>query len=658
MAMDEDWVQWIDEYSGRGDAKGYIDGKIITANAAMDTAKENLTESTSTMNGLIQDLQTTQNTLLSQGAIPDWDVTNATFDASTLTNENAPDDPNLRDIYPDPHTDPLEVDDWTLPSGVGDLPDPLNLDQVDTSSLDNIEYPDTTSLDNLTEPDVTDLAKITDVDKSPLDIEPPDSSQIDNFPDVAMTFSPSDYVGSLVDYLSSEVRGFLSSIDPDDYKVNVESNVALDGNTGAITIVDPNIETSIYDKAISRMATEEAAAIDQANSSIQARGFSLPPGALNAILSDIQAKNAIAQEDLNNDIITTRITLEQKRTEYELTKAGQVTEAQYKHDSIRVEYEKLNADYLRALAEVRAVYIESGVKLETLLVGIHTQEQTLLFETDKEDVASILRVYDSKVETYKSLMEAFKIESELAVARIKVDTDYNQALLDIYLGKMEGSKMDADLAISKVNADGDVSKIQMELATTKITADTDYNKSLLEIFLGELEGAKTSIAVEQAKLEGKKTNAEIGEMIIKSEIEVLVSQNERLATLANVYESDVKAYAAKMDGLETAQTLDLTRYDIESKGKITEIKAAIDKATLSVESAVKVAALQIEAIKGDAAVAASIISSALNSTNMSASFGYDGGAKVSNSKGKTESVGYGYSYSGACEDVSNPTDKQ
>lgn len=569
-AGENEYLDFLNAYSGKDDAKTYVDNKILFSNKQVTTVQQALADTVGETNALVNDAQQQQQAILTRSEIPEYDIEDPTFNADSLTNEKAPEDPALGDKFADPDVAPLVVEEWDT-GAAGEMPDSLNLAAIDTSALGNLV--------------------------------PPSSAQVDAFPDVAMAFTPAGYVSGLMDFLTREIESALGGLGSN-YSVNAESNVALDGNTGSISLVDPVVEQAIYDKAKSRMDVAMSEAVEQAEIDIQARGFSLPPGALSAALSSIQAKHANAQADLGNDIIVSRVGMEQKRTEYELTKAEQVTAAQFKHDDIVIEYEKINAAYLKTLAETKAVYLDSGTKLENVLADIHRQEETLLFETDKENVASILKVYDSKVEAYKSLMEAFRIESETAATHIKADTDYNQSLLDI--------------------------------------------------FLGEIEAAKGGVEVERVKVDGKKINAEIANMEVMSEIAVISAENSRLAALAGVYESTVRSYAAKMDGLKTAETLDLMRYDVESKGKAVEIGAAIDKAALSVESVVKVTSLQIEALKSQASLSASIISSALNSMNTSASFDWGGSLRGGFSSSKGEGVSYGYSYSGACEDVENP----
>ncbi|MEA2000253.1 MAG: hypothetical protein U9N61_13145 [Euryarchaeota archaeon] len=735
--MSSEYEDFLAKYAGRDKAAEYIDGKITTANKSIGNAENRLAILNNQTSGLVQKID---EGLQEFNALPDWNIDDPEFDKNSLLNEKVPEDPLLRDLYPDPHVNPLDVDEWNLPSGIGDMPDDPEFKDVDTRGLDsnNLSQVDTTPLDALAPADKTDLAKITNVDTSGLDssnlsqvdttpleaLEPadrtdldkitdvdtsgldavdrPDTSGLSVIPDIAMTFTPVEYTSELGAFLSSEIQALLAALENLENPVTVSSHVDLVGNTQEIAIVDDAIEEAVYDKAKTRLERERDRNIDQINATVQARGFGLPPGALSSLISDVQAKHSDAIEDLNNDIIATRVGLEQKRTEYELTKAGQITDAQYKHDTILLEYEKLNTDYIAALAEVKAKYIDSGVKLETMLIELHKNEEALRLEADKEDVEAALKIYNSKVESGKILMEIFKIDVDTVATKIKADTDYNQALLEIFKGKLEGSGIEADVAKSQVNADLDIRRADTELAVTQVKTDLDYNQAMLEIFKGKLEGsgietevaktrvnadldirkadtelavtqvktdleynqaelakflggidaAKGGVDVERLKLEGKKTNADITNMEIMSQISVIEAENTRLTALANVYESDVRAYAAKMDGLKTAETLDLTRYESETKGKSTEITAEVQKATASVDAAIKAASLQIEALKSEATMAASIISSSLNSTNMSASYGY--GGNLNGGFSNSQSIGYGYSYSGACEDVDNP----
>ena len=561
-----EYINFLDAYTGRDDTKSYIDARLKSANEKILSAEQNITALVTAGVGLLQDAQAFK----PETEIPDWDVGLPDIDKNVLKNETKPQDPGLSGALPTTvDIDPLRVEDWDI-GNVGDMP-----------------------------PD----PPITLTPMNPLD--PPTPMEGVTVPTEVMSFTPTAYTSGLFDFLAAQIQTFISALN-DTPPVTVQSNIDLHGNTGDIVLVDVTLEEAIYDKARSRMLQEEQSAVQQAETTIQTRGFSLPPGALNAMISDTRRISANAQEDLNNDIITSRIGLEQKRTEYELQKAEQVTAAQFQYDSILVEFEKVNSDLIETIAKSTAVYFDAGAKLETLQTEVHKQEQQLLFEVDKETVESAYKVYNSLVESAKTTMEIFQVEASTLIAEME--------------------------------------------------ADVSYNKALLDVFLGQIDAVKAKVEVERIKVDGKKVNADISNMEVRSEIESAQAENARLSALAGVYASEVQAYAARIDALKVAETLDLTRYDIEAKGKGVEISSLVQKASSEVELIVQRIALQLDTLKSQASISASIISASLNAMNTTASYGFTGGARSSSASTNSKrcTVNYGYHYSGATEDAGTP----
>ena len=567
MSNYSDFMDYLDDYTGRGDAKDYIDARILKANAQISTAETRLTAADTAITQTLVDMQNDQTTFGDD--IPGFDVDDPIFDANILKSQVKPEAPTWEP--PELEITVIPPEPWNL-SGLPAPPDEPQIDPADLTPLTSLEAPNSDEVVG----------------------DPPGSEFL---------FTPVAYVANLADFLQGEIKAAISALETDS-GIAVSSHVRLDGSTGGIPLVDNSIEEAVYARAFSRIEVEEAREINHAEKAIQARGFSLPPGALSASISNVRSNTARLLADVNKDVIVSRLELEQKRTEYELKKAEQITDAQFKHDSILVALEEANVKYKEALAQNVGIYIEAGTKLEGILSNIHINEENQRFEAEKETFASTLKLYNLKVDLYKELMQAYLTEVQAAVATIKAETDYNQSLIDIYAGEAQV-----------------------------------YN-----ILVG----------TEKTKVEGFKVNAEVSNMGLMADIEKAKAENERYMALAGEYESEVKAYAALMDGLKTAETLDLTRYDIEAKGKGTEITALTAKATAQIEQAVKMAALSIEALKSQTSISGSIVSAALNAMNTSASFGFGGTAGQSHASSSRKALNIGYSYSGLTEDLEDP----
>lgn len=565
MSSESQFMQFVDTYSGKTDAKNFINDRILAANNLILVAQQQLATATAGFQSVFEGMANAN-----ESGIAEWNVELPEFDKGVLLDEQPPEPIDLSDMPSmDIDLTPMNVDEWNI-GNIGTLPQKPSLRPVDTGALSSLNTPS--------------------------------SSVIGTPPSCQIIFTPEAYVSGLADFLQGKIRESIEAIDLLG-SVDVESNVDLNGNTSGIPIVDTAIEQAIYDRANSRIDTEELKAVQEAQQVIQARGFPLPPGALSGMLAMIGKTFAIAREDLANDITKNSIELEQKRTEYELQKAGVITDAQYKYDSIIAQLEQINLEYLKATASNKAIYIDSGTKLEGILASIHDNMEKLRLEVEKETVAAAISCYNLRVETYGKLMEAYKVEVEATVETIKAEIAYNQGLIDVY---------------SK-----------------------------------EVQATLSAVEVEKVKVEGKKVNADVEKAKLDGDIAVLKAENERFIAIANEYETEVKAYGERIGALKVAETLDLERYQIEARGKGEEIAATVQKAVAEMDLAMKTAGLQIEALKSQTTLSANIISSALNSINTQASFGYSGSARRSFQGSDGERKSLSFNYSGETDD-NNP----
>jgi len=568
-----EFQEFVKDYTGKADSRQFVDSRILQANAAIAGAGKSLESIVTSLQSQITDCEGDDPFSNFKG-VDDFDVDDPDFNKSNITGKTSPTLPSqLASLSFNVDSPVFNPQNWTPQTGLDSLPDRPDLLGSGADELNNLE--------------------------------PPDSSLISDPPEGSITYSPSGYTSGLLDFLSQSIQESIEAENNVEL-VNVESNVALDGNTSDIKLVDDSIEQAIYDRARSRMRDEEAKQVADAEAQMQSRGFSVPPGMLAASINEVRRAALKAAEDLENDITQKRINLEQKRTEYELQRADQITDAQYKHDSIIAQLESLNIDYLKAIAQNKGVFIDSAARIEAAQAEIYKTEETLKLEAEKETLNSILAVYNARIDGYKKLVDAYVAEAGAVQAKIRAVTDYNQGLISIYGAEIEASK--AALDIEKTTVEG-----------TKILNDAESTRVI-------------------------------------SEIESMKSENERLKAIADTYNSEVMAYAAKIDGLKAAELADVERYKSEAAGEASKITAQAQVATAQVESAMKKMAIDVEILKAQAQSSTSIISSALNSINTSTSFGFSGSTSRSGRNSTNFNKRIGYSYTGSVTEDVTPTE--
>lgn len=421
---------------------------------------------------------------------------------------------------------------------------------------------------------------------------PPDHPSITP-PTEGINFTPSGYVAGLSDFIAEQIR--ISLLEQDEIEdIIINNHVDLEGNTGSVAIVDTSLEQAIYDRANTRITREEALTVSKLESSFISRGFPLPPGAFVAGMAQIASETALSRSNLNDDIIKSSVILEQKRTEYELQKAAAITDAQFKHDSLSVQIESLSVELMKSHVANKGVYIDAGVSLEKVLAGIYETEETLRLAAETATVDAEIKIYNSTIDGYKSLVEAYKVEVEAVVAEIQ--------------------------------------------------SEIEYNKGLVSIYATELTAVATEVDIAKTEIDGTKVLSEIASTELMSEIEIIKAETDHLDTIAKVYATDISAYSARIDSLVTISTADFTRFKIESESEIAQIMGQVSIATEQIKSAAQIAAVHLEALKSEATLSASIISSSLNSIGTNTTYGYAGKSSYSKTIGRSYDRKLSYEY--------------
>jgi len=553
----DDFLTYVDDYSGKKDISKFIDDRIKLANDAIEDAYILLNTSIEGFGAVIQ------GTTIDD--VPDWDVSDPDFDPNVLRGETPPVSPELAGKLPlEIEIDRGEEREWE--SSV-DIPNEPNIDRVDISALRNLTVPT----------DTTGEAPPTD-----------------------LHYSPVDYVDGLSDFIDSLVQQALNATTA---LVGIDTNphVDLEGNTGDVMLVDNRIEDAVYDRAFSRARDEASQKIADVSLTFQSRGFSLPPGALTAAISAVQIATGKTNEDLNNDVIVSRINLEQKRTEYDLQKASQVTDAQFKYDTIVIQLEGVETERLKTIADAQSSLMDAATKIIDVRSRIYNSNEERKFNVEKDSVANALKAWETSVEFYKSLMEAYRIEAEATASAIQTEADYNTSTVAIFSEMMKAAQIEAEIE-------------QINLSGTKMYADIDATR-------------------------------------INTDLGIAQAENARLLAISQEYATAVQDYSSRIDALKTSETLDLTRYEAESRGKASEITALSQRAVAQAELAVKEMGLQIEALKSQATISSNIISASLNAVSTQASLGFSGRSGVTTTGHTSHDKSITYTYHGEAPDT-------
>ena len=309
-------------------------------------------------------------------------------------------------------------------------------------------------------------------------------------------------------------------------------------------------EQAIYDRATSRMTTEEQTALDQMLDFFAGRGFDLPPGALAGQMLELNNKILRTREDLNNDILIQQSKLAQENTHFIITAA--------------INNEKILMDYTN-------------------------QFQTRAFEAAKFVVLSALQIYQSKIEMYKAKLSVYMAQAEVYKARIMGET----AKAEFYKAQMQG-----------VLASAEVQKVQVEIYTAQVNA----NMLLIQLYKAEMEGAQIKASIDEIKVKAFAALVQAYSAQVTAASERYRGYQAQIAgevAKAEMYKAQVEAYVARVGAYRVeveADTMVLKQDLAINENKIEIFKARIQQYLANVQASIGQldAEAKIEGVKVDA----------------------------------------------------------
>jgi hypothetical protein len=410
----------------------------------------------------------------------------------------------------------------------------IDVDNLDTSGLDNIskptfsevdlpdvpeyELPTKPLLDDIHIPDVPEFTTIPTFNASaPDQIAPPEIPRID--------FTEEEYVSDLKQAAEAWLQ-----------------NIIENGGTA----LSSEVEQGIFDRSRTREATAFRQNIGEASDQFAASGFPRPGGALRAKIDNIRADYQNRIEDLNRKLTEDQERLAQENTQFAISEAGKLeaTKMQFHSDIMN-----RSLDFAKALvASHETAYNLKVTEYNTRVEAFRTE--AYVHKTMLESIAL-------EIEQYKSQIEASKLTSDVNIAKTEQYTAEVGALrylADFYTAQMNGAKVEADiqgLYLDKYRTEVEAAKIgidaqarQLDVVETRIRAQGVK----LDGYRAEVESAKSSNDAERLKIEAKKA-------AIDSKIASNQGRIDAYKQAVDAYQARVYAHRAELQAFETSHKL-------------------------------------------------------------------------------------------------------
>lgn len=359
-------------------------------------------------------------------------------------------------------------------------------------------------------------------------------------------------------------QAFVTSFVPEYAAVRAKINNAISGYTGGVGIPE-QIEGAIMARAGDRASQEFQKALDTAAETMSKRGFSLPPGALQAVLSQSRAAMGDALVRSSTEVATKNLELEQQNFQFML-KLGEALEEK--------------------VLDVSTQYLALSLKMD---------EQAIA--SAKEIVATYLGAYNLQVLVYKSLWDGYQAAAEVYKARIAA----NESLVRVYEAEIK-----AELAKTEVNK-AHVEVLQVVAATN--TAIVNAYKAQIDAALAPLEVAKVRLALYEARVRAYASETSAFEArwrAYSAQVEGALAPFKAYEARAQAYTAQSQAYRAQVEGysaqvqaaaegnkaISVYNDAILRKYTSEVDAKLKEFDKLI--AAYSAESSVVVKQAEIE----------------------------------------------------------------
>jgi hypothetical protein len=411
-------------------------------------------------------------------------------------------------------------------------------------------------------------------------------------------------------------------------------------------------EQAIYDRATSRMRTEEQTALDQMLDFFSGRGFDLPPGALAGQMLELNNKILNSREDLNNDILVQQSKLAQENAQF-------IIKASLENEKMLMDY--TNQFQVRALEAAKFVVL-SALQIYSAKVEMY-KAKLAIYSTQAEIYKARVMGETAKAEFYKAQMEGLVASAEVQKTMIEAYKAQVGAVgmsIELYKAEMEGAQIRASIDEVRIKAFAAL----VQAYSAQVSAVAERYKGYQAQISGEVAKAemyKAQVEAYSARVGAFKVEVEADTMVLKQELAINENQVEIFKAMIQKYLAEVQAAIgtvdaqAKIEGVKVdAFKAEMSGYaaelDVLAKvylGKIEEAKAMADIEVKQIDLVIREALGEQELIQGNIKAAAQIASqmaaAAISGVNASAS--------IQNGESRSDSTSNSSAQSVICQQI-------
>ncbi len=517
---------------------------------------------------------------------------------STMPTLNIPTAPDS--AMPDEPSNPPAVSDVTIP-------DAPRLDQPSVPVMESINLPETfTPSQIIFEEDMpvfSALLPTTDID-----------------------YTEEAFVGTLASSIESQI-----------------SNVLENGGTGMST----DYIDSVYEKVRLILDQERGIAYGQTMEMFASRGFTLPQGAINAKLSEIDRQFQLEITKLLDGLGAKQLELA-----YQAGKDYTTLGVQYNTEEGRL-WNATNERLFNMAKDVR----DAGVVLYNLQVTLYNSKLDA-YKSAASVYATALQGESIKAEVYKSQIAGASLLStlnknnvDLFVAKIGA----NNQLVGLYDSQIRAIGATLEVDKTKLQVFSEQVKVYSSKLAAKETEARVYSAQLaaelskvqvfdadVKAFTAQSEAYMSDAKVLQIKYAARDSQNNAASQLFKGQTDVYLADVEATGTENKINfglkDLEVKNAAASAQVATAELSGDIEEYKSKTAAALSENESKAATYQIEVAAAVEKFKTGIVMLQGNVEVTAQLLSSAMASLNTSVSGAYQGSSSASRSWDETKSA--------------------
>lgn len=407
-----------------------------------------------------------------------------------------------------------------------------------------------------------------------------------------------------------------------------------DGELG----LPPAVEQALWERAASREDLAIARDISAAMTEFSSRGFTMPPGMLAARTDAIREEGQIKKLALGREILVKIADTQIENLRFACQQAVGAETLLFNIFSNMVQRE----------FEAAKIQLDSQLAMYNAQVALFNARQSA-YATEAQVFKTRLDAELARIEVYKAELEGELAKGTLNEQQVRIYGEQIKALLtdvELYKAQMQGAEIEAGLVRNRI----DIFKAEVEAYAEQVQAD----KVRFDAYESRVRGesAKAGILDAEARaytayIQGKATEADIGiknmDAVIRSnelkirkyaaqlEYQRGVVEAQRATVQANAaaHQANTARFTASVGAEEAATRLEITATEAQSRLAVSLYDTQTRKYMADLEQMIRVAGLQLEALKGAAQASSTLAAGAMAGVSVGASISGSGGISAS-----------------------------